>query len=215
VRRHGARQAFGPISLEKNEPVSHAPWEARISAIWSAMNGPQIENYFGSQTKRSTPAPEEPPLGYFEWRYAQTIELLVATGMITRAEFESGRPAEGTWKGAPLLTADIVASWFSNDDNPWKCDVEVTPQFRVGQLVYARNMNPDAQRRRSCYARGKVGVIERDHGVFAFPHSTVQCLDAESQHLYSVRFTACELWGQAHPKDTVVVNMWGDELEAM
>ena len=36
------------------------------------------------------------------------------------------------------------------------------------------------------------------------------------QHVDSVRFTARELWGdQANPKDTVVVNLWDDYLDAI
>lgn len=194
--------------------MKDAPWEARIAAIWSAMNVPQIKGYFGQQTEESSSALGDPTLDDVQ-RYTQIIESLVAAGLITRAELESGRPAEGTGPAAPLLTADMVASWFSSDDNPWKCDVEVRPRFQVGQLVYAIHMNPDFQRRCSRYARGKYGVIERDHGAFAFPHRDVQHPDDESQHLYSVRFTACQLWGHAHPKDTIVVNMWGDELQAI
>lgn len=207
-------QASGPIPFEKSEPASHEPWEARIAAIWSAMSGPQMQDHFG-QYASSSPPSDDPAVGYFQGRYAQIVDWLVAAGMITRSELENGRPAEGARTATPLLTADMVGSWFSSDDNPWKCDVDVKPKFGVGQLVYARNMNPDPQRRCSCYARGKVGIVERDHGVFALPHLTHQCLDDESQHLYSVRFTASELWGQAHPNDTVVVNMWGDELESI
>jgi hypothetical protein len=208
-------QALGPIRLEKNEPMSRAPWEARIVAIWSAMHIPRMKDHFGEQTEESSPAPDDPALDYFQQRYAQIVASLIATGLITRAELESGRPAEGTRKAVPLLTTDIVASWLSSDDNPWKCDVEIGPRFQVDQLVYASDVNLDPQRRCARYPRGKFGVIDRDHGVFVVPHRTVQRLDDESQHLYSVRFSACQLWGQAHPKDSVVVNMWGDELHAI
>jgi nitrile hydratase subunit beta len=206
-------QALGPIPLEKPEPVSRAPWEARLLAIWSAMHVPQMKDYVGEQTEESPP--DDPALDYFQQRYAQIIASLLATGLITPAELESGRPAEGVRKAAPLLTTDIVDSWFSSNDHPWKSDVEIGPRFQVGQLVYVSEVNLDPQRRCARYPRGKFGVIERDHGVFVVPYRNEQRLDDESQHLYSVRFSACQLWGQAHPKDSVVVNMWGDELHAI
>jgi nitrile hydratase subunit beta len=74
---------------------------------------------------------------------------------------------------------------------------------------------PSAQQRRlTPYARGKGGVIERDHGVFVFPDTNAPGLGAKPQHVYAVRFTARELWGeQAKPKDSVVVDLWDDYLE--
>jgi len=47
-------------------------------------------------------------------------------------------------------------------------------------------------------------------------HQTVpaQDLGEKPQHVYSVRFTARELWGDgAKPRDAVVVAMWDDYLE--
>ena len=212
----GGMQTFGPIRPEKNEPVFHARWEGRISAIWSAIGTWRKWNTdFGRQTRELIPAPEYLALGYFHLRYVQLVELLVATGLITRPELESGRPAKGTQKAVPPLTADKVAAWFANG-NPKRRAVEAAPQFRVGQRVRARNINPPTHTRLPRYARGKLGIVERDHGVFVFPDSNAQGLGEKPQHVYSVRFTARELWGeQAKPNDTVVVNMWDDYLEAV
>ena len=92
----------------------------------------------------------------------------------------------------------------------------VAPQFHVGQTVRARNIHPTTHTRLPRYARGKSGIVDRDHGVFVFPDSNAQGLGEKPQHVYSVRFTARELWGdQAKPNDTVVVNMWDDYLETV
>jgi hypothetical protein len=64
------------------------------------------------------------------------------------------------------------------------------------------------------YARGKVGTIDRDRGVFVFPDTNAHFLGEKPQHVYSVRFTASELWGeQAAPHDAVYIDMWADYLE--
>ena len=90
------------------------------------------------------------------------------------------------------------------------------PKFQAGQHVRARNINPPTHTRLPRYARGKLGTIERDHGVFVFPDSNAQGLGEKPQHVYSVRFAARELWGeQASPNDTVIVAMWDDYLEAV
>jgi hypothetical protein len=93
-------------------------------------------------------------------------------------------------------------------------DVQAAPRFKVSQRVRARNMNPTGNTRLPRYARGKMGTIERDHGVFVFPDTNAEFLGEKPQHVYSVRFTARELWGdQAAPRDTVYVDLWDDYLE--
>ena len=41
--------------------------------------------------------------------------------------------------------------------------------FKAGQSVRARNINPLGHTRLPRYARGKIGKIDRDHGVYIFP----------------------------------------------
>jgi nitrile hydratase len=90
----------------------------------------------------------------------------------------------------------------------------VAARFQIGQRVRARNIHPITHTRLPRYARGKFGTIERDHGVFVFPDSNAQFLGEKPQHVYSVRFTAHELWGeQAKPLDTVYLALWDDYLE--
>ena len=47
-----------------------------------------------------------------------------------------------------------------------------------------------------------------------FPDTNAQFLGEKPQHVYSVRMTARELWGeQASPRDSVYLDMWDDYLE--
>jgi nitrile hydratase len=215
VHDMGGMQDFGPIRPEKNEPVFHARWEGRLQALWSALGTLGKWNTdIGRQAREFLPATEYLALKYYQLRYAQIVELLAANGLVTRAEIENGRAAKGTQKAVPPLTRDNVAAWFANG-NPKRRDVAVAPTFQAGQRVRARNIHPPTHTRLPRYARGKIGVIERDHGVFVFPDSNAQRLGEKPQHVYSVRFTARELWGeQAKPKDTVVVALWDDYLES-
>jgi nitrile hydratase beta subunit len=216
VHDMGGMQGFGPLRPEKNEPVFHARWEGRVHAIWSALGTWRKWNGdFGRQTRDSLPPAEYLALDYHQLRYAQVVELIVGSGMATRAEISRGRPAKETQKAVPPLTAGRIPAWFVNG-NPRRRDVTVAPQFQAGQRVRARNLNPPTHTRLPRYARGKLGIIERDHGVFVFPDSNAQGLGEKPQHVYSVRFAARELWGeQARPKDTVIVAMWDDYLEAI
>jgi len=215
VHDMGGMQNFGPVRPDKNEPVFHTRWEGRLQAMWSALGTWGKWNIdMGRQTRELLPPAEYLALNYYQSRYLQMVALLTASGLATRAEIESGRPAKGTQKAVPPLKADKVAAWFSNG-NPKTRDAAVAPRFQAGQRVRARNINPSTHTRLPRYARGKFGRVERDHGVYVFPDSNAQRLGEKPQHVYSVRFTARELWGeQANPKDTVVVALWDDYLES-
>jgi len=64
------------------------------------------------------------------------------------------------------------------------------------------------------YARGKHGIIERDHGVFVFADTSAYSKGDNPQHLYSVRFSARELWGdQAAPQDAIHLDLYDDYLD--
>jgi nitrile hydratase subunit beta len=214
VHDMGGMQGFGPIRPEKNEPVFHARWEGRIHAIFSALATLRKWNGdFGRQTREFLPQAVYLALNYHQLRYAQVVELVVGSGLATRAEIERGRPAKGTRKAVPPLTAANVAAWFVNG-NPKKRDVAVAANFQAGQRVRARDIHPPTHTRLPRYARGKFGIVDRDHGVFVFPDSNAQGLGEKPQHVYSVRFAARELWGdQAKAKDTVIVALWDDYLE--
>jgi nitrile hydratase subunit beta len=90
----------------------------------------------------------------------------------------------------------------------------VAPRFKAGQKVRARNINPTGHTRLPRYARGKAGVIARDHGVYVFPDTRAHGLGDRRQHVYSVRFQARELWGTAAAsQDVVHLDLFDDYLE--
>ena len=91
----------------------------------------------------------------------------------------------------------------------------VTPRFRAGDTVLARNVHPVGHTRLPRYIRGKHGTIRADHGVFSFPDTAAHGLGHKAQHLYSVRFAARELWGeQAAEQDCVFIDLFDDYLDA-
>jgi nitrile hydratase subunit beta len=208
----GGMQDMGPIKYEQNEPVFHAAWEGRVYAMSAAVTAtrklrlglrPPIENL---------PAAEYLRMSYYELWLTSVTERLIASDLVTRAEIESGRAAPGSAKAALAVSpAGAVASIFRV---PARRTEAIAPRFREGQPVRARNINPVTHTRLPRYARGKAGTIHRDHGVFAFMDTTAYGLDDKPQHLYSVRFSARELWGeQAAPQDSVYVDLYDDHLE--
>ena len=210
----GGMQGFGPIRPEKTEPVFHARWEARVFALNRAVGAWGKWNIDASRhQKEQIPPAEYLRMSYFEKFLVGMTELLITSGLVTRKEVASGKPARGSKKASPPLTADNVRRLVANGV-PASRNTPAAPTFLVGQRVHTRNIHPAGHTRLPRYARGKLGTIERDHGVFVFPDTNAHFLGEKPQHVYSVRFAARDLWGaQAKPKDTVVVALWDDYLD--
>ena len=112
----------------------------------------------------------------------------------------------------PVITKDVVPVLI-NTGGSTRVNQPVAPRFRPGDPVVVRNLNPEHHTRLPRYARGKRGVIERDHGVFAFPDTSAHNQGAKPQHVYSVRF-ARELWRRhAAARDTLRLDLWDDYLD--
>jgi nitrile hydratase len=215
VHDMGGMHGMGPIEHEKNEPVFHAAWEGRIYALTRVIRaGGGRSNLDASRHAIEVlPPAEYLRMSYYEKWLARMLSQLVSTGIATAAEVESGQPAPGSVKATPTVTSAMVPEMITRR-NSARRNVPAAPHFKVGQRVRARNINPAGHTRLPRYARGKAGLVVRDHGVFLFPDTNAHFLGEKPQHLYSVRFAARELWGEhASPRDSVHLDMWDDYLE--
>jgi len=214
----GGMQDMGPIRAEKNEPVFHAPWEGRLFGLYMTLFMDGAFGYFSDRYQIELIPPEQYlRQSYYEHWLTSLVGLLLKSGLTTRAEIDSGRSLTGpSNKGRPLTAAEVSTRFSAVIDAPTEKlrTVPVAMKFAIGQRVRARNINPVGHTRLPRYARGKVGTVERDHGVFAFPDSSSQGLGDKPQHVYSVRFEASELWGQqAGRVDAVHIDMFEDYLD--
>ena len=215
VHDMGGMHGMGPIRHEQNEPVFHEPWEGRVYAITRVVRaGGGRQNLDNSRhLLELLPPAEYLRMTYYERWYARLANQLVANAIVTREELDTGRAAAGSPKAEPRVTAAMVPDMVARR-NSARREAAVAPRFKVGQRVRARNINPAGHTRLPRYARGKSGVIVRDHGVFVFPDTNAEFAGEKPQHVYSVRFAARELWGRdASPRDCVHIDMWDDYLD--
>ena len=90
----------------------------------------------------------------------------------------------------------------------------VTSKYKPGDRVTARNINPVKHTRLPRYVRGKTGVVEIDRGVFCFNDTNAHGEGHKPQHLYGVRFSARDLWGDAvSSKDTLFIDLFEDYID--
>jgi nitrile hydratase len=214
VHDMGGQHGMGPVHYEKNEPVFHAAWEARVYALTRAMRAWRKWNL---DTDRHTiellPPADYLRMSYYERWFRRLEAHIVQYGFVTKEELESGVPAAGSTKANPAFSLATSSRWFTRGIASSE-DPNVRPLFKVRQRVRARNINPTGHTRLPRYARGKIGVIVRDYGVYIFPDTNAHFQGEKRQHVYSVRFAARELWGEAaSPRDSVYLDMWDDYLE--
>jgi nitrile hydratase len=177
------------------------------------MGGWRLWNLDASRFQRELIAPVEFfEMSYYERWIAALVELMLKNKLVTPTEIDSGRPDAGAPVRTPIFTAEKVPAFVSSGATARR-DGPATANFRIGQRVRARNINPVGHTRLPRYARGKVGTVDRDHGVFVFPDTNALFQGEKPQHVYSVRFDARELWGeQASRRDTVYIDLWDDYL---
>lgn len=211
----GGMHGMGPIRHEKNEPVFHEPWEGRVYALNRALGAWGKWNIDASRHGiELLPPVDYLRMSYYEKWLVRTVALLVQQGLVTHEEIDTGRPASGSPKATPRLTAAAAAATAAQRGSYMRQDAKAQARFKVGQHVRARNINPLGHTRLPRYARGKKGTIIRHHGIFVFPDTNAHFQGEQPQHLYSVRFAARELWGNtASPHDSIHLDLWDSYLE--
>jgi nitrile hydratase len=209
----GGMHGFGPAEREANEPVFHAPWEARLFAIRHAMGAWGKWNIDASRYAREIiPPVEYLRMSYYERWLEGLVTQMIDVGLVTREEIETGRPASGAPKAKPPLAPSDVDKVLAR--SPSLRDVPVAAGFKKGDRVRTREMHPVGHTRLPRYARGKTGTVLRDHGVHVFPDTSAHGRGEQPQHLYLVRFEARALWGEAAgAREAVHLDLWESYLE--
>ena len=112
VHDMGGMHGMGPIKYERNEPVFHEAWEARIFALNRAMGAWRKWNLDAFRhTAELIPAPEYLRISYYERWLHSLVELMIKSGLVTRAEVENGKPASGS----PWSRGNRGSAWRRSD----------------------------------------------------------------------------------------------------
>jgi nitrile hydratase len=214
VHDMGGMQGLGPIAAEADEPVFHAPWEARAYALSMAAGALGLWTLDATRHQiELIPGPDYLRMSYYEKWIAGLEVQLAASGAVTPQELASGRPAPGSVKATPPLSGEHVAAAFAHGA-PTHRNVDAAPRFSVGDRVRAINMNPAGHTRLPRYVRGHPGLVTAHHGAHVFPDANAHGLGEQPQALYQVRFEARELWGQETQwTGAVYLDLWESYLE--
>jgi nitrile hydratase len=199
----GGRPGFGAVLVEPDEPVFSAPWErsARALVYAAAMAHPNpTTSGFRDSIERMDPEHYLASSYYEHWLTA-AASLAVEAGVLTAEQLEQA--AGGRYPLArPPVEAQAVAELGTG-----------AARFAVGQPVRVREARSPGHTRCPAYVLGRLGTVVGVQGSFSLPdveaHSPRRVVEA----VYTVRFTATELWGDGAPPHDVNVGLWDSYLE--
>jgi nitrile hydratase len=197
----GGAHGFGPVVAEVDEPAFHAEWERRVFALTIALGASGEWNIDSSRFAREDrPPPQYLEKSYYELWLAGLERLLAERRVLERppARVLAAKDVEATLaRGGPASRPSPRAA-----------------RFAVGDRVRTHNVHPRGHTRLPRYARGRIGTVERIHGCHVFPDSNAHFEGEDPQWLYTVRFSARELWG-ADAAQSVSIDAFEPYLEAV
>jgi nitrile hydratase beta subunit len=215
----GGMHGFGPIDPRHHEEQFHADWEKRVPGLVTAAtrSGAMNIDSFRHGIERMPPA-EYLSSSYYE-RHLYTVVLnLIERGVLTPEEIEARiellqrDPAAALRRDDPPLAKRVLTARVTSDPPPPPDTAQA--RYKPGDQVVTRTVHPQGHTRLPRYARGKRGVIDRFYGVDTLPDANAHGRGPSPEPLYTVRFTAAELWGaSAEGPGTVNVDLWESYLE--
>ena len=208
----GGRPGFGAVVPEPESDLFHAAWEPHALALTLAVGATGTWNIDMSRAARET-LPNYAELSYYEIWIAGLQRLLAERGLLLPDEAAAGRSLHAAMPVKRVLRAGDVASALAAG-SPTLRTSAAAPRFGIGQRVRTCGEPVAHHTRLPAYARGKVGVVERLHGVHVFADAHAQGLGEQAQWLYTVAFDSAALWGDDATRAlTVSIDAWDAYLK--
>lgn len=215
ARDLGGRPGLGPVVPDIDEPPFHAEWERRVFGLVLAMGATSQWNLDMSRFAREDrPLAEYLSMSYYEIWLAALERLLLERDLVTPTEIAAGAASQPP-KDIPILLAPRVDSTLRRGA-PTLREPIGSPRFTVGQRVRTIDATPTGHTRLPGYARGRIGTVIVQHGCHVFADSHAAGLGEDPRWLYSVSFSARELWGSdADASVRVTIDAFEPYLEAL
>ncbi|MEM9464081.1 MAG: nitrile hydratase subunit beta [Actinomycetota bacterium] len=208
----GGVEGFGPLEIGADEPPFHHDWEGRVMGMrilmsfWGAWNTDR-----GRFAIEQLPPAEYLTMTYYEKWLASLVNMMVEGGLVSREEVATGRASAGTTAldGAP---GPKVVRKVLPAGTPTLREIDQPPRFSVGDAVRAATHMHSGHTRLPRYVRGRVGEIVAHHGAHVLPDTNAAMAGEQPEHLYTVRFSARELWGDTGSDHAVRLDPWESYL---
>jgi nitrile hydratase len=209
----GGQMGFGPVTPETDEPLFHGAWEKRALALTLCCGAMGHWTIDESRHARETLHPVDYlSSSYYEIWIKGLTTLLTRHGFVTTEEVEAGAALAPPTTPKRVLKADMVPAVLAKG-GPTDRVKSGAPRFKVGDRVRTIMITPAGHTRLPRYARGKAGRIAMLHGAHVFPDANAHGRGENPDWLYTVEFSASELWGRdADPRASMSIDAWESYL---
>jgi nitrile hydratase subunit beta len=209
----GGMQGFGPVPLATGDAQfgDIDGWEKRMWGLARSGLTPGITiDWFRHGLERMVPA-DYLGFAYFNKWCANYLMLMIDNGTITMEDVKSGH-VEDPDPPAAAKTVEDVLEITRKANVSFQVEPLTEPSFFVGQTLRTHRHMPRNHTRLPRYARDKRGTVIAHQGCHVLPDEGAKG-NHVGEHLYTVCFTAGELWGpEADPRDTVALDLWESYL---
>jgi nitrile hydratase len=205
----GGQMGHGPVVHDIDEPLFHAPWEARALGLVVGLGAAGMWNLdMTRHARESLPPADYLTIGYYGIWMRGLAKVLADAGMVSEAELATGEVFSPPVPVKRVLKAEDVAGVLARGA-PYDRPASASPRFSVGDRVRPLNDHVATHTRLPRYARGAPGVIETVQGCFVLPDANAHGRGEDPRWCYGVRFAAADLWGAgADPTSEVMIDLW-------
>lgn len=203
----GGKQGLGPINPEPEaqEPVFHFDWERRVFALTIAAGMLGQWNIDQSRHARERQHPADYLKNSYYENWLEGVEKMLNESGLLTVNVEPGNMRIPNSADAKKLLASGA---------PTTMDSDKLPAFNVGDRARLKKTHRTGHTRAPSYAQGSVGEVVGYLGCHVYPDSNALG-EHVGEHLYSVRFSAQELWGSDGENSEVVIGLWEPYLERL
>jgi hypothetical protein len=167
----GGMHGFGAVPIEVDEPLFHAPWEARVWAMARTIRFPLTTDKFRWTIEQMPPGEYLTSRYYERWLWA--LERLAA---------ERDALGDETGASVPPTPSPPIPTWEG--------------RFRPGQRVRVRHVTTAGHTRVPRYLRRHEGTVQRVACAWPNPgESAATGTYGEPELVYTVAFAAADLFG--------------------
>ena len=210
----GGQMGFGPVAPEVDEPLFHAAWEKHalgLTLLSGAMGHWTIDE--SRHARESLHPADFYGSSYYEIWIKALETLLERHGFVTDEELAVGQALYDGTVPKRVVGAAAVPAMLARGA-PCDRPLASPPRFAKGDAVRTIVAHPKGHTRLPRYAVGKAGIVEAVRGGFVFPDDNAHGAGENPQCVYTVVFSAAELWGRdGDPALSVSIDAWESYLE--
>ncbi|MFE7423727.1 nitrile hydratase subunit beta [Rhodococcus sp. NPDC057529] len=216
----GGRAGFGQVDPPATEPVFAEDWERTVFVSYPALARQRLFNIdsWRAEIEMMAPADYLTTPYYEHWLHAE-LHFAIKAGVIDPADLEERTAHFLTHpeESVPITTNPEFVEFLEQliqSGNVFRREAHKEPSFLVGDEVVVRPDVSVTHTRRAAYVRGRRGKVVAVRGTFVFPDAHAVDEGERPEPLYTVRFSASELWATEGSNSTVNIDVWEPYLLA-